>query len=82
MSKTNQWAQMTREISDDVVHLFAAVGRHDELTSAITQRFGALVDSISIGTPVDEPGGLPDGLIQDLQRIESPFAGWPQHSRA
>ncbi|MEM9620887.1 MAG: TIGR03617 family F420-dependent LLM class oxidoreductase [Pseudomonadota bacterium] len=76
MSKTNQWEQMTREISDDVVHLFAAVGRHDELASAVQQRFGGLSDSLSVGTPVDEPGGLPTDLIQDLQRIPSVFKGF------
>lgn len=76
MSKTNQWEQMTGEISDDVVRLFAAVGRHDELTQAVTDRFGGLVDSISVGTPVDEPGGLPPDLIQDLQKVASPFQGW------
>lgn len=76
MSKTGQWEQMTREVSDDVVHLFAAVGRHDELAAAMQARFGGLVDTVSAGTPVDEPGGLPRDLIQDIQRIETPFQGF------
>ncbi len=74
MSKTNQWQQMTREIPDDVVHLFAAVARHDQLAAAVTARFGGISDSLSVGTPVDEPGGLPAGLIQDLQQIATPFS--------
>lgn len=73
MSKTNQWQQMTREISDDVVHLFAAVGRHDQLRNAISERYQGVTDSLSIGTPVDEPGGLPADLLQDLQSIPSEF---------
>jgi probable F420-dependent oxidoreductase len=76
MSKTNQWDAMTAEVSDDVVHLFTAVGRHDELASVIEGHYGGLVDSISIGTPVDEPGGLPADLIADLQRIATPFGGF------
>ncbi len=76
MSKTGQWNAMTAEVSDDVVHLFAAVGRHDQIGAAIESRFGGLVDSISVGTPVDEPGGLPVDLIEDIRRIETPFAGW------
>lgn len=76
MSKTGQWQAMSAEISDDVVHLFAAVGRHDELRNAVLSQFGGLVDSISIGTPVDEPGGLPADLIADLQRIDTPFTGF------
>ncbi len=75
MSKTNQWQQMTEAVTDDVVHLFAAVGRHDELVTAVDRRFGGLVDSLSVGTPVDEPGGLPQGLLQDLQKIACPNSG-------
>ena len=47
MTKAGQWDQMAREVSDDVVHLFAAVGRHDQIAKAIDERFGGLVDSIS-----------------------------------
>lgn len=80
MSKTNQWEAMTREIDDDIVHLFAAVGRHDQLTDAVQERFGGIIDSLSIGTPVDEPGGLPPDLIQDLRRIDTPFTGFSSAS--
>ncbi len=73
MSKTNQWQEMTKEVSDDVVRLFAAVGRHDELPKELESHFGSFCDALSIGTPVDEPGGLPPDLIQDLQRIPTPF---------
>lgn len=76
MSKTGQWAQMTKEVSDDVVHLFAAVGRHDQLAAAMEARFGGLVDTVSAGTPVDDPGGLPADLIQDIQSIRTPFEGF------
>ena len=69
MSKTNQWEAMTAAITDDVVHLFAAVGRHDQIASAINERFSGICDSLSLGTPVDEPGGLPPDLIQDLRAI-------------
>jgi probable F420-dependent oxidoreductase len=74
MSRTNQWDAMAGEISDDVVRLFAAVGRHDELAAALARRYGGLVDSIGVGTPVDEPGGLPPDLIADIHAIPSRFA--------
>ena len=38
MSKTDQWDKMAAQVDDDVVHLFAAVGRHDELAAAVTAR--------------------------------------------
>ena len=35
LSKKGLWDQMANEISDDVVHLFSAVGRHEELPKVI-----------------------------------------------
>lgn len=66
MSKKGQWDAMTREIPDDVVHLFAAVGRHDEIVSAITEQFGGLTDIVGL------PEDTPPELIQDVQAIDSP----------
>jgi probable F420-dependent oxidoreductase len=63
MSKKGQWDEMTKEISDDVVHLFAAVGRHDELVGALTGRFGGMTDIV--GLPEDTP---PD-VIQEVLAI-------------
>ena len=82
MSKTNQWQAMTNEISDDVVHLFAAVGRYDQLKDAITARFGGISDSLSVGTPVDNPAGPPAELIQELQQIPTPFNGFTTSTSA
>lgn len=79
LSKNNGWDEMTRLIDDDTVRLFAAVGRFDELEGAVREQFGGLVDTLSIGTPVDEPGGLPPDLLQDLGRIESPFTHFKAH---
>jgi probable F420-dependent oxidoreductase len=76
MSKTNQWDAMTGEISDDVVRLFAAVGRHDELASAVEERFGGIADTISASASSEIDGGLPPALIEDLRRIETPFRGF------
>lgn len=63
MSKKGQWDEMTKEISDDVVHLFAAVGRHDELVGALTERFGGMADMVGL------PEDTPSDLIQDVLAI-------------
>lgn len=76
MSKTDQWDAMTGEISDDVVHLFAAVGRHDQIARAIQTRFGGLTDSVSDSASSEMDGGMPPDLIDDIRRIESPFQGY------
>ncbi len=76
MSRAGEWDKMAAEIPDDVVHLFAAVGTHDKIAEAIEKRFGGISDSVSaIAAPDAEPGLTPD-LIQDLQRISSPFKGF------
>ena len=63
MSKKGEWDAMTREVSDDVAHLFCAVGRHDEIAGAVEQRFGGIADVVGLGEDV------PPGLVQDLHRI-------------
>lgn len=69
MSKKGQWDEMTPEISDDVLDLFCAAGRHDEIADVIEERFGGMTDVVGCdsSTPAD--------LIQDIQAIASPYKG-------
>lgn len=73
MTKAGQWNQIAAEISDDVVHLFAAVGRHDQIAKAIAERFGGLVDSISASANSAKPADLPPDLLQDLAKIPTRY---------
>lgn len=56
MSKKGQWEQMTEAVSDDIVHEFCAVGRFDQITDKIRQRFAGAVDVIAL--PEDTPSDL------------------------
>ena len=56
MSKAGQWQEMTAEVPDDVVDLFAAKGRFDEITDVISERFGGIADVV--GMPADTPADL------------------------
>ena len=75
MTRAGQWAAMAAEISDDVVALFAAIGRHDQLAGAIADRFGPEIDAIAL------PPGLPPDLLSELASLKSKFQGyraaWP-----
>jgi hypothetical protein len=63
---------MSREVSDDVVHLFAAIGTHAEIAGAIERRFGGLVDSISCaGNPP-----VPPETLGEIRRIPAQFEGF------
>ena len=70
LSRNDGWDQMANAVSDDVVHLFAAVGRHDQLVNAITERFGGLTDAVAVDA------NLPPDLVQELKTIESPFISY------
>ena len=81
---------MAAEVSDDVIDLFAAIGRHDEIAAQIDKQFGGLMDLVSDSASYDMPGTLPPDVIQDIQRLDTPFRGfantigriWRQSQRA
>jgi len=70
---------MAREVPDDVAHLFAAVGRHDQIVGAIEHRFGGLVDALTLlGDGVGDASEVPPDLVQDISRVPHQFRGLPQ----
>ncbi len=72
MSKEGKWAEMSREVSDEVVHLFAAIGTHAEIAGAIERRFGGVADAISLaGNPA-----MPPDVLAQIRRIPAPFEGF------
>ena len=72
MSKDGKWAEMGREVSDDVVRLFTAIGTHAEIAGAIERRFGGVVDSISCAgnAPVSRE------TLAEIGRIPARFEGY------
>ncbi len=76
LSVQGKWSEMAREVSDDVVQLFAAVGTYPNIAGAIEQRLGGFADVVWMDFPKATPDGLKRELIQDIQRIPSPFQGW------
>ncbi|NKB98485.1 MAG: TIGR03617 family F420-dependent LLM class oxidoreductase [Pseudomonadales bacterium] len=63
MSKNGQWDEMTREVPDDVVDLFAAVGRFDQIAEAIATRFGGVASVVGM------PDETPPDLLQDIAAL-------------
>ena len=57
------------EIDDDTLRLFAAVGRHDELAAAVTERFGGAADRVYSSLSMDMRPEIPPDLIQDIRRL-------------
>ena len=60
MSKKGQWEAMAAEIPDDIVKHFCAIGRFDQIATAIKQRFAGPIDVLSM------PETTPKDLLQEL----------------
>jgi probable F420-dependent oxidoreductase len=76
MTKADEWDQLADVVSDDVLDLFVAAGRHDEIAGIIEKRFSATADTIYASANSAQAADLPTGLIQDINRIETPFKGY------
>jgi len=80
MVRQGKWSEMAKEVPDDVAHLFAAVGRHDQIVGAISERFGGLADALTLRAPTEQGvvEGMPADLVQDIRRIPHHYAGLPR----
>ena len=77
MSKAGKWNEMASRVSDDLVHLFAAVGTHKEIAGKIAERFGGLSDAINLRADSSSAGvDTPPDVIQEIKRIPTPFQGY------
>ena len=71
LTRQGKWNEMAQEVPDDVAHLFAAVGRHDQIMAAIDRRFGGLIDALTLRG--DGAGEVPPDLVQDIRRLPHAF---------
>jgi probable F420-dependent oxidoreductase len=69
--RQGKWSDMAKEVPDDVAHLFAAVGRHDQIVQAIGERFGGFVDALTLRA--DGVGEVPPDLVRELRRLPRLF---------
>jgi len=76
MTKDGQWDKLATVIPDDVLDLFVVAGRHDEIKPLLEARFASVSDSVYASANSAMPADLPPDLIQDLNRIETPFEGY------
>lgn len=73
MSVKGQWKDMAKELSDDVVRLFAAVGTHDIILNEIKERYAGVTDTLyTHHVPAIDPQ-IPPDLLQDIKRIPAKF---------
>jgi probable F420-dependent oxidoreductase len=73
MVRQGQWNQMAKEISDDVLDLFVARATYEGLPQAIGQRFGGIVDSVSIDFAPGTSAATRRATVEAIRRIPSTF---------
>ena len=77
MSKQGKWEEMASRVSDDVVHLFAAVGTYKDIATRIGERFGGLSDALNLRSDVQGvENEVPPDVIQDIKAIPTRFVGY------
>ena len=76
MTKAGEWDKIAAEVSDETVALFAAIGTHETIASAIEKRFGDAADGIFASVATVMPADMPPELVQDIRRIKTPFTGF------
>ena len=76
MSKRGQWSEMAKRVPDEVVRTFAAVGRYDEIADRIAERFGGIVDTVTLGVDPAANPGLVREVVQDVKRIPCAFEAY------
>ena len=76
MTKEGLWDKIAMEIPDEVLYLFAAVGRYDELYNSVKERYGGCIDMVYASTSTDVRPQIPSEILQDIKRIDSPFQGF------
>lgn len=80
-SVAGRWGEMAKEVSDDVVRIFAACGTYDSIANEIAHRFGGVADSIDLqfvpGTDMESAGAA----LAAIRRIPHVFkrfdTQWP-----
>jgi probable F420-dependent oxidoreductase len=76
MSVAGRWSEMSGEVSDDVVRIFAACDTYDGIAAALEARYGGLADAIELNFPLGIPTGLQRELLADIHRIPHSFEGF------
>ncbi|MEH6610636.1 MAG: TIGR03617 family F420-dependent LLM class oxidoreductase [Halioglobus sp.] len=76
MTKAGLWDQLAAEISDDVLSLFAAFGRYDQIATSVEERFGGAIDMLYASLSADNLRAIPTDVLQDIQKISVPFKGF------
>ena len=75
-TRRGAWSEMSAMISDDVLDLFVARATYDALPEAIEQRFGGIVDTVSVEFLPGDSAETRQRVIAGIQGIPGAFKGF------
>ena len=67
MTKENRWDDLAGEITDEVLHTFAAVGEPDQAARTVRDRVGGVVDSVVL-----DPSTPSEALARQMSVLRAP----------
>lgn len=76
MTRRGAWDQMAKEIPDDVLDLFVVRASYPNLAPAIEQRFGGLVDTVSLDFLSDDDRDTRREVIAAIHAIPQAFVAF------
>ncbi|MEQ9122391.1 MAG: TIGR03617 family F420-dependent LLM class oxidoreductase [Alphaproteobacteria bacterium] len=76
MVKAREWDRLSAQISDETLALFAATGTYDELPERVAERFGGVVDSLTVDVAPGTDATVARKLVADLRAIPAAFEGF------
>ncbi|MCH8920984.1 MAG: LLM class F420-dependent oxidoreductase, partial [Chloroflexi bacterium] len=71
LSMEGKWAEMTNEITDEMLNEFAVVGTYDEIVPKIKERYAGVVNTLGFGysTITAEQEERLRWIIQELKQL-------------
>ena len=68
-TQTGLGHHLCKQVTDEMLDAFAAVGLHDEIVGKIKERFGSYAGSVGLSIPIegDEDRERLAGMIKELQ---------------
>lgn len=76
MTRQGRWNEMAAEVSDEMLHVFAACGRYDQIPGEVERRFGGAADAIEVFLSPGQEAGAVREMLTDIQRIPMQFTGF------
>ncbi len=76
MTKQGEWDGLAAAVPDELLHACAAIGRHDEITRIVEQRFVGMADTLQASASAEHPSDLPADLVQEICALPAVFTGF------